>query len=128
MLYSVAFFVYMFAMRSTYHCLGKCVQCKLYVILCLMVLSVIVFAGFVIIYLLLLFVPINLATEDGPTRINSINQTILALITTAVTYKLFFKHDKHELVQILINAKDKIEPAWRKRLKKRKKEEMEKLL
>ncbi len=93
-----------------------------------MVLSVIVFAGFVIIYLLLLFVPINLATEDGPTRINSINQTILALITAAVTYKLFFKHDKHELVQILINAKDKIEPAWRKRLKKRKKEEMEKLI
>ena len=48
-LYSVAFFVYIFAMRSTYHCLGKCVQSKPCVILWLIVLSVIVFAGFVII-------------------------------------------------------------------------------
>ena len=98
-LYSVVFFVYIFAMKSTYHLLAKagkitsgnernrcrrlrdcCINCcrsRICVVICMLILSIILFIGFAMIYMLLLFVPINLATEDGPTRINSINQTII---------------------------------------------------
>ena len=154
-LYSVAFFVYIFALRSSFHLIAKmyckCWSCSklkdteykywkpggVYSYVCIIILEIILscilFVVFAAIYLLLLFVPINLATEDGPTQIRGISAIIITFIGAAGVYKLFIKPQKTNIhIQTLINAKNredsKDDPKWKSMPKKGKEEAIEDLI
>ena len=76
------------------------------VVLTIMSLISFFLSGFMVFVVgLFIIIPINMAIDDAPVRLFSINQTVLVFIGAAITYKLYRNHTgASNIIEQLVNA------------------------
>ncbi len=76
------------------------------VVLTIMSLISFFLSGFMVFVVgIFILIPINMAIDDAPARLFSINQTVLVFIGAAITYKLYQNHaGAHNIIEQLVKA------------------------
>ncbi len=79
----------------------------MYVMVFIIMSCISVFSALVMVFVVFLFfiVPINMAIENAPASLYSINQTVLVVIGAAITYNLYRKkNSSSNIIQQLVKA------------------------